>query len=89
VLRDFLIVVGFVLIQTTAAPKRFDPLSISKLNTLVQLSLIGFVLAQGLGIEAEPVKWLLIAAAAVTTVLSGLSYLARWARILGGSERAL
>ena len=89
VLRDFLIVVGFVVIQTTAAPKRFDPLSISKLNTLVQLSLIGFVLAQGLGIEAEPVKWLLIAAAAVTTVLSGLSYLARWARILAGSERAL
>jgi cardiolipin synthase len=89
VLRDLLIVVGFVLIQTTAAPKRFDPLSISKLNTLVQLSLIGFVLAQGLGIEAEPVKWLLIAAAAVTTVLSGLSYLARWARILAGSERAL
>ena len=42
-----------------------------------------------LGIEAEPVKWLLIAAAAVTTVLSGLSYLARWARILAGSERAL
>jgi cardiolipin synthase len=89
VLRDCLIVLGFVLIQTTAAPKRFDPLSISKLNTLVQLSLIGFVLAQGLGIEAEPVKWLLIAAAAVTTVLSGLSYLARWARILAGSERAL
>jgi cardiolipin synthase len=89
VLRDFLIVLGFVLIQTTAAPKRFDPLSISKLNTLVQLSLIGFVLAQGLGIEAESVKFLLIAAAAVTTVLSGLSYLARWARILAGSERAL
>ncbi len=89
VLRDFLIIVGFVLIQTTAAPKRFDPLSISKLNTLVQLSLIGFVLAQGLGIEAEPVKWLLIAAAAATTVLSGLSYLARWTRILAGSEPAL
>jgi cardiolipin synthase len=89
VLRDCLFVLGFVLIQTTAAPKRFDPLSISKLNTLVQLSLIGFVLAQGLGIEAEPVKWLLIAAASVTTVLSGLSYLARWARILAGSERAL
>jgi cardiolipin synthase len=89
VLRDFLIVLGFVLIQATAAPKRFDPLSISKLNTLVQLSLIGFVLAQGLGIEAELVKLLLITAAAVTTVLSGLSYLARWARILAGSERAL
>ena len=88
VLRDFLIVLGFVLIQTTAAPKRFDPLSISKLNTLVQLSLIGFVLAQGLGIESETVKGLLIAAAAVTTVVSGLSYLWRWARIFSGSERA-
>ena len=88
VLRDFLIILGFVLIQTTAAPKRFDPLSISKLNTLVQLCLIGFVLAQGIGIEAEPVKILLIAAAAVTTVVSGLSYLWRWARILSSSERA-
>ncbi len=89
VLRDLLIVLGFFLIHITAAPKRFDPLSISKLNTLVQLSLIGFVLAQGIGIEAEPVKRLLIGAAAVTTVLSGLSYLWRWARILAGSERAL
>jgi len=89
VVRDVLIVVCFVLIQTTAAPKRFDPLTISKVNTLVQLSLVGFVLAQGLGIEAEPVKWLLIAAAAATTVLSGLSYLVRWARILTGSGPAL
>jgi cardiolipin synthase len=89
VLRDFLIVVGFVLIHITAAPKQLGPLFISKVNTLVQVALIGFVLAQGLGIEAEAVKFLLIAAAAVTTVLSGLSYLARWARILAGSERAL
>ncbi len=73
VLRDFLIVLGFVLIHATAAPKQLDPLYISKVNTLVQLSLVGFVLARlGLGIEAGPVKWLLIAAAAVTTVLSGL-----------------
>jgi cardiolipin synthase len=87
ILRDLLIVIGFVVIHTTAAPKQFDPIYISKINTLVQLILIGFVLAQGLGIEAEPVKILLIAAAALTTVLSGLSYLARWARILAGSEQ--
>jgi cardiolipin synthase len=88
ILRDLLIVLGFFLIHITAAPKRFDPLSISKINTLVQLILIGFVLAQGLGIESEPVKFLLIWVAALTTVLSGLSYLLRWARILAGSEQA-
>ena len=53
VLRDF-DRPWLVLIQTTAAPKRFDPLSISKLNTLVQLSLIGFVLAQGSGSRPSP-----------------------------------
>ena len=87
--RDLLIVVAFALIQASVAPQRFDPLYISKINTLVQISLVGFVLAQGLGIEAWPVKWLLIAAAALTTVSSGLSYLMRWARILAGSEPAL
>ena len=88
--RDFLIVLGFVLIQTTAAPKQFDPLYISKVNTSVQIALVGFVLARlGLAIEAEPATGLLIAAAALTTALSGLSYLVRWARILTGPEQAL
>jgi cardiolipin synthase len=89
ILRDLLIVIGFVVIHTTAAPKQFDPIYMSKINTLVQLILVGFVLAQGLGIESELVKFLLIGAAALTTVLSGLWYLARWARILVGSERTL
>lgn len=88
ILRDLLIIGGFLVINAIAAPKQFDPIYVSKINTLVQLILIGFVLAQGLGIESEAVKWLLIAAAALTTVLSGLSYLARWARILAGSEQA-
>ena len=56
---------------------------------LVQLGLVGFVLAQGLGVEADDIKSLLIAAAAVTTVLSGLSYLVRWGRILAGPDQAL
>jgi cardiolipin synthase len=90
ILRDVLIVAGFVLINATAAPKQFGPLYISKINTLVQIVLIGFVLARlGLGIEAGLETSLLIGAAAVTTVLSGLSYLMRWARILIGTERAL
>jgi cardiolipin synthase len=82
VLRDALIVLGFLLIHATAAPRRFDPLYISKVNTLVQLGLVAFVLARGVGIDAASVKSLLITAAATTTVLSGLSYLVRWTRIL-------
>lgn len=85
ILRDFLIVLGFVLIQTAAAAKQLGPLFVSKINTLVQITLVGFVLARlGLGIEAGPATGLLIAAAAATTMLSGLSYLARLARILSG-----
>ena len=90
VVRDFLIAVGFFLLQTTAAPKQFDPLYISKVNTLVQIALVGFVLARlGLGFEAGLATRLLIAAAAATPVLSALSYTWRWARILSRSEQAL
>jgi cardiolipin synthase (CMP-forming) len=89
VLRDALIVLGFLVIHATAAPRRFEPLYISKVNTLVQLGLVAFVLARGVGIEAAPVKSLLITAAATTTVLSGLSYLVRWTRILTRSDTAL
>jgi cardiolipin synthase len=86
VLRDLLIVGGYLLIQGTAAPQ---PLFISKVNTLVQISLIGFVLARlGLGIDEGWPTGLLVDAAAVTTVWSGLSYLVRCVRILVESERA-
>ena len=87
--RDLLIVLGFFLIHAAAVPKQFDPLYISKVNTLVQIALVGFVLGQlGLDIETGAATWLLIAAAVVTTILSGLSYLVRWARILTGSAQA-
>ena len=87
--RDFLIVLGFFVIHFSTVPKQLDPLYISKLNTLVQIALVVFVLARlGLDIEAEPASSLLIAAAAVTTVLSGLSYLVRWARILARSAQS-
>jgi cardiolipin synthase len=90
VLRDALIVLGFLLINRTDAPKQFQPLFISKINTGVQIALVGFVLARlGLGADEGPVMAVLIAAAGVTTVWSGLSYLARWARILFASEPAL
>ena len=60
--------VGFVLIQTAIEPKQLAPLTVSKINTLVQIALVGFVLArEGFGLAAEPTTGLLIAAAAATT----------------------
>jgi cardiolipin synthase len=84
VLRDVLIVLGVGVIHAIAgAPRQFGPLYISKINTFIQIALVGFVLARlGLGIEAGTTAWLLIVVAGITTVLSGLAYLWRWSRIL-------
>src|SRR5207237_8752165 len=89
ILRDCLIIVGFVAIQNTGEAKPLGPLMISKINTLVQLTLVGFVLAQGIGVEIGWLTSLLILAAAATTVGSGLSYLARLARTPRPQEPAL
>ncbi len=89
VFRDVMIVGGFLLIQTIAAPKHYDPLYISKINTGFQIALVAFVLGQlGLGAESPALDHALSFAVMATTVLSGLSYLVRWARILARSEQA-
>jgi cardiolipin synthase len=89
VLRDVLILGGFALIQATTAPQHLGPLFVSKVNTSVQIALVGFVLARlGIGIDEVRVTAILIDAAALTTVMSGLSYLLRWALILTRSQRA-
>src|SRR5271154_131617 len=51
VFRDVMIVGGFLLIQAIAAPKHYDPLYISKINTGLQIALVSFVLAR-LGLSA-------------------------------------
>lgn len=90
VFRDVMIVGGFLLIQAITVPKQYDPLYISKINTGVQIVFVGFVLARlGLGAEAGWPDLILSLVVAATTILSGLSYLVRWARILGRSEQAL
>jgi cardiolipin synthase len=88
VLRDILIVLGYVALRASVGPQHLGPLFISKINTLIQIALVGFVLARlGVGAQAGWGTSLLIVAASVTTVLSGLSYLLRWGRILFGPER--
>jgi cardiolipin synthase len=85
-----MIVGGFLLIQLFAVPKHYEPLYISKLNTGVQIMLVGFVLARlGLGAVAGQIDLVLSLIVGATTVVSGLSYLVRWARLLARSEQAL
>jgi cardiolipin synthase (CMP-forming) len=90
VFRDVMIVGGFLLTQAIAVPKHYDPLYISKINTGLQIALVAFVLAR-LGLDADSSRADVVLSLAVmtTTVLSGLSYLVRWARILARSEQAL
>lgn len=91
VFRDVTIIGGFLLIQAIAAPKHYDPLYISKINTAMQITLVGYVLARlGLGANGGMLlTQILIYTVTATTVLSGLSYLVRWARIIAHSEEAL
>jgi cardiolipin synthase (CMP-forming) len=90
VFRDVMIVGGFLLIQAFAVPKHYDPLYISKINTGLQIALVAFVLARlGFDAAAGMPDVVLSVAVMATTVLSGLSYLVRWARILARSEQAL
>ena len=89
VFRDVMIVGGFLLIQAFAVPKHYDPLYISKINTGLQIALVAFVLARlGLAAASGRIDIGLSCAVIATTVLSGLSYLIRWARILARSEQA-
>jgi cardiolipin synthase (CMP-forming) len=93
VFRDVLIVGGFLLIQALAVPKQYDPLYISRINTGMQITLVGFVLARlAFGEVAgwtDFAYFALSLAVATTTLASGLAYLLRWTRILAGSEQTL
>ena len=90
VFRDVMIVGGFLLAQAIAVPKHYDPLFISKINTGVQITFAGFVLARaGLGVEPGLSDFILSLVVAATTILSGLSYLIRWARIIARPQQVL
>src|SRR5690348_37808 len=69
VFRDIMIVGGFLLIQALAAePKPLQPAFVSKVNTGVQVALIGYVLARrGLDADAGPLDFILSIAVAMTT----------------------
>ncbi|MBM3518746.1 MAG: CDP-alcohol phosphatidyltransferase family protein, partial [Alphaproteobacteria bacterium] len=79
--RDLLIIGGALLTLALGQQLNVTPALVSKINTVAQIALAGATLAQnGLDVgipEALPaLSWLV----AMTTVLSGATYLVRWAR---------
>ena len=90
VFRDLLIIGGALLFHTlTDRTMRMDPILVSKVNTLLQILLVGVVLARlGVGLEDYGAATVLIYATAATTVLSGAGYLVRWVRGTAEVEKA-
>ena len=88
--RDVLIVGAVLLSFTLEQPVRIHPLVVSKVNTVAQACLAGFVLA-GLGMALpawqDDVLSLLLVLVAATTALSGASYLVTWIRFMNALGR--
>lgn len=79
VFRDVLIIGGTVLFHTLDRPVEMRPLLVSKLNTLLQILLIAVLLGNlGVGVPHFGALPALAYLVGVTTVLSGLAYMARW-----------
>jgi cardiolipin synthase len=79
--RDLLIVGGALLYQLLTRNLKMEPLLISKLNTLMQILLAAFILGMSaLDMENVLVLEFLIWAVALTTVLSGATYVVGWVR---------
>ncbi|NQU57540.1 MAG: CDP-alcohol phosphatidyltransferase family protein, partial [Rhodospirillales bacterium] len=76
VFRDAMIVGAVILFQTMVRTLEMSPLFISKVNTVAQISLAAVVLgASGFKIETGLLLELMIGIVAVTTLISGISYL--------------
>ena len=82
--RDLLIVGGVILSWVMGNPIDVKPHPISKLNTAMQLILVGLVLAV-LGFKFDAGWWLtaIIASVATLTLLSVAVYLRDWVRHMG------
>jgi cardiolipin synthase len=88
VFRDLLIVGGALVVHAVTHRLSMEPLLISKANTLLQIALAAFVLANAafrLGLQiAIDVGCVVVA---TTTFLSGLAYVVVWTRRIAEWER--
>jgi cardiolipin synthase (CMP-forming) len=77
VFRDVMIIGAVILYQTMVVKLEMNPLVISKVNTVAQIVLAALVLgSKGLGVDVGLFFEAMIGIVAVTTLISGLSYLA-------------
>ena len=84
--RDLLIVGGVMFSWLLGKPVGVKPHPVSKVNTAVQLLLVGLVLAAlGFGFDAGWALQLTMAAVAVFTLLSVAVYLREWVRHMGAN----
>ena len=86
VFRDLVIVGGIVLMWQLSMPVRIRPMLISKLNTALQLLLVGVVLMlEGFGLRAPGLRGVLVTLVAASTLLSGGLYV--WKASRGAAGR--
>ncbi|MBI5612254.1 MAG: CDP-alcohol phosphatidyltransferase family protein [Gammaproteobacteria bacterium] len=79
VFRDLLIVGGYLAYSSLVGTVQMCPSPVSKLNTVLQIGLIGLILAQQAGVFDLPaVIQLLVFLVLVTTVASGAHYVWIW-----------
>ena len=79
--RDIMIISGFMLAWFVDRPMPVKPLPVSKVNTVAQIVLAAFVLAEhGFGFGADLLSLALIVVVAILTLLSIAFYLAEWLR---------
>jgi cardiolipin synthase len=75
VFRDVMIVGAVILYQTMIRGLEMDPLFISKVNTVAQIVLAALVLGSiGFDVDTRLFSEMMIGIVAVTTLISGLSY---------------
>lgn len=81
VFRDLLIVGGVLVLYVLGSPPAMAPLMVSKVNTVAQITLAALALGlAGYGVSAPILLDGAITLVAVTTLVSGIAYVLRWAR---------
>ncbi len=81
ILRDVVIMAGTVLYRALIGVVVFEPILLSKINTVCQILLITIALCVLVGVEIlVGLQTLLVYIVLVTTVSSGVAYVVLWAR---------
>lgn len=83
--RDLFIIGGMLLAYVLASPMPVKPLWVSKVNTVAQIVLIAFMLAERSGVGIlQPFITVTVLAVAFLTIASAAAYLVEWVRHMAG-----